>query len=240
MSDKTQRRNYYLAEAVTLIVFALLVALPALAQEMEAVTIEATTATEPVVMDESVPTGDRAARRAEVGENLAEQQALSEERQEGRAEMIAEKKAALQEAGQKRILNLAANISNRMDAAIARLLTLTERLQTRIAKLEQAGFDAGEAQNQLVVITQILNDAKALLADIDTLVYTATTSEAPRGNWSAVREQYKAAAQLIRQSHQELRLVINQLKMAVPRTGEAAASLSDEMAATEGTIITSE
>jgi hypothetical protein len=240
MSDKTQRRNYHLAEVLTLIALTLLVALPALAQEMETVTIEATTEAEPVLMDESEPVTDREARRAEAGEALQEQQALREERQDERAEILAEKKATLQEAGQKRILNLAANISNRMDAAIARLLNLTERLQTRIAKLEQAGFDAGEAQNQLVVITQILNDAKALLADIDTLVYTATTSEAPRGNWSAVREQYKAAAQLIRQAHQELRLVINQLKMAVPRTGEAAASLSDEMAATEGTIITSE
>jgi len=160
---------------------------------------------------------------AERGENLEALQEARAERVEERTERIetrqavrADRQAALTEIRQQRILNLSANISNRMEAAIARLFSVIERLETRIMKMKETGLDTTAAEAKLREAAEHVASARALLSNIDALVYNATTSEQPLTNWEGVRATYQEAAKLIRAGHQSLRETIALLQSAAP------------------------
>lgn len=124
------------------------------------------------------------------------------------------KAGALDEIHQNRILNLSANISNRMEAAIARLFTIATRLSSRIEKTTSLGIDTIAAANKLNEANTLLTQARINLANIDTLVYNATTSPEPRVSWEKVRTVYVETAGLIRRAHQTIRETIALLKTA--------------------------
>lgn len=157
-----------------------------------------------------------------------ERQAALEERVETRQAVRADRQAALSEIRQQRILNLSANISNRMDAAVARLFSVIERLETRIVKMQQTGFDTTAAETKLREAAEQVASARALLSNIDTLVYNATTSEQPLTNWQEVRTTYQEVARLIRASHQSLRETIALLKGSVPTPVTATTTVETE------------
>jgi hypothetical protein len=150
-------------------------------------------------------------------EQIEQRQASTTARQEQRAEVRADRQAALGEIRQQRVLNLSANISNRMDAAIARIFSVIERLESRILKMKEAGLDTAAAETKLREAAEHIASARALISNIDALVYNATTSEQPHTNWQGVRATYQEAARLIRASHQSLRETIALLKSSVPR-----------------------
>jgi hypothetical protein len=137
------------------------------------------------------------------------------ERRDDRVELRSERRAALTEVRQKRIINLAANLSNRMDASTERLFSIISRLETRIQKLEQNGVVTDAAEDKLREAAQAIAEAKSLLGDIDTLVYSATTSEAPQADWQNLRTHYQTIATKIREAHALLRETIALLKIAV-------------------------
>lgn len=133
---------------------------------------------------------------------------------EARQEVRAERAGALAEVRQKRVLNLSANISNRMEAAIARLFIISERLSARIEKLTAAGIETTAASSKLREANVYLTQARANLANIDNLVYGATTSPEPRVGWQNVRTVYAETARLIRSAHLAIRETIVLLKVA--------------------------
>jgi exonuclease VII small subunit len=154
---------------------------------------------------------DRLENRQDI---VGERQASTSERIEARQELRTERQAALEEVRQKRVLNLAANISNRMEAAIARLYDIVARFELRVAKLKAAGVDTAAAEAKIREASQALAEARGALSPIDTLVNDATTSTEPQKNWTDVRSTYQTTAQLIRASHQALREAIALLKTA--------------------------
>ena len=162
-----------------------------------------------------------------------ERQEIREERQTERVEVREERRASLASFRQDRIINLAANISNRMDAATERLFNLIGRLESRMQKMEQNGYNTGAAAAKLREASQTLAEAKTAMADIDALVYAATTSEQPRSNWQAVRERYVVVGGLIRQTHTELREALSLLKTAV--IGGASALEENETSTSSAT-----
>ena len=158
----------------------------------------------------------------------------SQDRVEQRQEMREEKRTTLQQVKQQRIINLSANISNRMEAAMTRFYNIISRLETRIEKLKQDNVDTASASTKLREASQLLAEAKTKLKDIDTLVINATTSEQPQSDWKEVRETYLEAGRLIRASHQALRETIALLKTAV-----AAADLQKSSAVSNDNSTTS-
>jgi len=142
-----------------------------------------------------------------------------EDRVENREALRTERQSTLQAVRQERVINLAANISNRMDGVVARLFNIIGRLEQRIIKMEQSGLVTDLAQDKVRESAQKLAEARSLLSDIDTLVYNATTSASPQDDWRTVRDRYQAIGLLIRGAHQDLREAISLLKSA-PRIGE--------------------
>jgi len=161
--------------------------------------------------------------RAEIQTSRTE---AREERVEVRQEFRSERIEALKETQQKRVLNLSANISNRMEAAILRLEVIIERLNERITKLETVGIETATAAAKVSEASRMLIEAKSKLAGIDTTVYNATTSNDPRNDWENVKSIYREAASLIKASHGALREALVLLKEAIKVTaGNASAAV---------------
>lgn len=161
-------------------------------------------------------------RREAVEGRQAIQQARAEERtdareirQETRQEVLTERREALTELRQQRIRNLAANLSNRLEAAISRLFQIVERTESRLLKLEATGVDVSTAKASLRRASASLTEAKSLMANIDVRVNAATTSNTPHLAWQPIKEQYAKVAELIRQAHRELRQALAEAKNAL-------------------------
>jgi hypothetical protein len=172
--------------------------LGAQAQEVSSSTIEVAAGTSTTAT--SSPSEAELERRLQ-NDRALERQKLREQRQ-----------VALEEVRQARVLNLAANISNRMEAAIERLYDIVGRFEARINKLKVSGVNTSAAEEKLRSAVQLLSKARATLGNIDTLVQNATTSTQPKTDWQKVRVTYLEAGKLIRESHQALRETIALLK----------------------------
>lgn len=158
-------------------------------------------------------------RRTEMQTNEEERRAefasTSATRREGVEEKIAERRVQLQVRAQERITNLAANMSNRMDAAIARLNNITTRLETRIDKLSKDGVDTTTATETITSAQLSIATAAELIASIDTKVAAAVNAEDARAGWNEVKIQYGAIRDHIKTAHSELRATVTALKEAV-------------------------
>lgn len=165
---------------------------------------------------------DRQELRQEAFENRLASSTLREERLEAkqasstaRKEMVEERRAALSEQAQKRIINLSANISNRVDAAILRFTNIINRFNSRIDKLDERGVDTSVAKTHIDAASTALNSAKTRMANIDALVNTSVTSETPREQWQAVKQSMIATKTDLQTVKSELQTALAALKEAV-------------------------
>lgn len=119
---------------------------------------------------------------------------------------------ALSERAQERIINLAANLSNRLDAVINRLDTIMARLKTRLNKLEAAGTDVSEARSYLRTAETALAAARQNMTGIDDQVLSFATASDARANWSELKERYTRTRDLVRSAHADMRSAVLILK----------------------------
>lgn len=137
---------------------------------------------------------------------------------EKRAEIqtrIAEKRAALSSQMQERMKMLSGNVKERISKTISRLQDLADRLDVRMAALEERGVDTTDAEATLEEARAKLEEALAALADIDIDVEYAATSETPKEDWAAARAQFATVHGLIKEAHALLRTSVAELKSAV-------------------------
>jgi len=127
----------------------------------------------------------------------------------------AERKAALQAKAQDRIINLAANLGNRMDAAVGRIQNVIDRLSSRIVKLNELGVDTAGASRSLDKAQQEIDNARTILSTIDTKVAEFISSEDPRASWKNLRTIYSEARDAIKASHEALKATVASLKEAI-------------------------
>ncbi|USN87377.1 MAG: hypothetical protein H6779_03095 [Candidatus Nomurabacteria bacterium] len=120
----------------------------------------------------------------------------------------------LSKSKQQRVTNLAANISNRMEAAMARHENIIKRLNSRLSKMEQSGLNTDAAKVQLETAVNTLAEAKSSIQDIDKLVYNTVTSVTPKVEWLLLRDTYVNTAELIRETQAELSDTVTMLKTA--------------------------
>jgi DNA anti-recombination protein RmuC len=135
-----------------------------------------------------------------------------------------ERNVALARRTQERIINLAANISNRFDGIIARLQNITDRLNQRIEKQASLGYNVDSARSSLNSAESSLNQARNELSQIDQAVISAIGGTAPKAEWKEVRQKYINARDSIRIAHAELRNTIINLKSATTPNQTATSS----------------
>lgn len=121
----------------------------------------------------------------------------------------------LSNAEQQRITNLCANISNRLDATIARQDNIAKRLNSRIVKMRELGADTTSAETKLAEATITINTSKNTIKNIDTLINQTITSPTPKTAWLSVRTTYTETETLVKQTQEKLRMVIQLLKSPI-------------------------
>lgn len=147
----------------------------------------------------------------------------------GTAETIAPnptRTSVLSLAVEKRLTNLAANISNRLDGLNARLRQIAGRLEQRIATQAENGYAVDAARGSLQSAYTALDNASRELETIDNEVYRAFRSQNPRAEWQKVRSKYLAARDNIRTAHTELKNTVVHLKSATPAAVTATSTAS--------------
>ena len=172
---------------------------------------------------------------------LAQPKAAMHDRQEERAsttaalqEIKTERKAAFSQAIQRRVTNLASNISNRVDAAITRLQAIADRIESRINKLQADGVDMTDAKSSLEQARAALDEARTGIADIDTQVAQAVTSENPRQEWSAVKTTFLNVKIQLQSAKSLLNQCVMQMKQAVS-DGKTSNNVSDSVSQKQST-----
>lgn len=122
------------------------------------------------------------------------------------------KNSLLSKEKQLRIINLSANISNRLDAALNRHTQIADRLKSRIEKLNQQGFNTTKTKTILIEIKKNLEETKNSLKDIDSLVYEMATAPNPSQNWPKIKTLYQDSVSKITKNQTDLKHLLSLLK----------------------------
>ena len=115
----------------------------------------------------------------------------------------------LRRVAQTRLLNLAANMSNRMESTVKRLQNVTDRLTSRLNKMEEQGKNVSAARAELAQAQLKLNEATQNLASIDKEVNAFVGSATPRENWQNLKNTYLNTRIAIIAAHQNILATIN-------------------------------
>ncbi len=137
----------------------------------------------------------------------------------------AERQAALQIQAQKRITNLAANMSNRMDNTVYRMKNVVSRLKSRLAILESENINTTAARAELAAAETNIDMANASLQTIDAEVAAFVGSENPKEAWLSVRKTFTLIRDALLAAHTGLQKTLDLTKSATTApTPETASS----------------
>lgn len=143
-----------------------------------------------------------------------------EEREELMGERNEVRQSALTERTQERIINLAANVSNKTEGAIERIDNIANRFESRIEKLEATGTDTTEARTHLNDAYFSIHKAIDTLSNIDVIVDNVVYSENPRATWITAKSTYQTTKAHLTVAHESLRLTLEALRSAMEVTPE--------------------
>jgi DNA repair ATPase RecN len=115
---------------------------------------------------------------------------------------------------QERIINLSANMSNRIEAMEERLSRISTRLESRLSIMTAAGNNTQAAAQQLAEANQRLSEVRVRLTTIDADVINAVTAENPVARIIELQRSYRTMATTLRNVHTELVATLNLLKQS--------------------------
>lgn len=127
-------------------------------------------------------------------------------------------------AAQTRLTNLAANVSNRLDAYVRRITNVTDRLDSRANKMAESGLAVDAARAKIAEARTELEKARASLTNIDAAVNNFVRSENPRTYWQSVKTTYLAATDAIKAAHRATVEALLLLKTATATQSPTATS----------------
>lgn len=105
--------------------------------------------------------------------------------------MVPSTAQSLNEADQRRVINLAANISNQLEATVARFETIANRLEARAQRIDTAGGDTRVARQYLAQLRADLTTTRTDLAQIDQRVGAMATAANPAAAWQPLKQTYQ-------------------------------------------------
>lgn len=121
-------------------------------------------------------------------------------------------RAKLQPVAQTRITNLAANLSNRLDATTHRLENVSARLDSRLTKMKDSGLDTTAAALSLAKANDELAAAKKTLGTIDIEVTSFVGSENPVAAWARLETIYRNIIKNVLAAHSDLQTALTTLE----------------------------
>jgi len=149
-------------------------------------------------------------------------QTVKDRTQERRVKLIeeakkrtAERREKLAEKAKERIKAYAERIIKRMNAALDRLEKIGNRVETRLDKLEEKGVDVLEARTLLEQSRREIADSRDFIAEIESKMQTASTSDNPREAMETIRGLLKEARESIKGAHKALVEAIKAAKASV-------------------------
>lgn len=129
------------------------------------------------------------------------------------------RKDMLTESAGRRIQNLAGNMTARMNAAASRFVIITDRLETRIEKLEMQGYPTGDAFEIVLSARRELRKAQDAIGNFDTLIQQVSFVDSPKESFKAARTEFTTAKNSLLETHRLLREAVTELKNEI-RTAE--------------------
>ncbi len=136
---------------------------------------------------------------------------------------------------QDRFINLVRNVYTRMDAAAARLLDISVRIDERIVKLNAEGINTSEALVPFEQAKARLSTVKSSLEAAKKGAEESIVSDTPRESFKIARTEFNNVRDALRESFLLLRETVNALRDAVTE-----AELSAGSKATTSDAVTSE
>ncbi len=139
------------------------------------------------------------------------------------------RRAALSAIAQVSLTNLAANLSNRLDAYVRRITNVTTRLESRATRMKAEGIDVSAAEAKINDAKRELDSARGTLATIDIEVAAFVGSQNPRERWQTLRTSYESARTAIFAAHKatvEAVLLLKTAGNSAP-TGTSTDTISD-------------
>lgn len=134
-------------------------------------------------------------------------------------EKMVERRMAISQNMQDRIINLSMNATNRLKAGTNRMTNIITRIESRIVKLKAEGIDTAPAEERLSAAKISLSDADTAIAQLGS-TKNAITSDDFRGAFAPIRIQFIAIRDLLRQTHVALQETVLLLKGAGPKSSE--------------------
>lgn len=192
-------------------------------------------ATTVVLAEESAEITDSVEVTSSTTASSSAESAVSEELVVEPKPVPVQRKAALQIQGQKRITNLAANMSNRMEAAVSRMQNVVTRLKSRLAILESENVDTAAARAELTATETKITLASNILKTIDAAVAAFVASENPKEAWLPVRNTFGTTRDAILAAHTGLQTTLDLIKAST--TVPLVVPDADTTSSTSGEVI---
>lgn len=115
---------------------------------------------------------------------------------------------------QTRVVNLAANMSNKIDAATYRFEEISARVFSRVKKMEAEQYDMGLVWPHLQASAASIENIKAQMQGMDFFA-VVIQSEDPAAAWTETREKYLAAAVELGKVKQSLQSAVTEMKASL-------------------------
>lgn len=169
------------------------------------------------------------AKKDEINEKKDTIKAQIEERKQNIKSEVEERRSNAVGVIKERIGTFTQNVIKRFNAAIERLDTLTERIDSRIAKIEADGGDTTKAKELMAVAKTQLETAKVSTSGVELEVETlisveASTTAEIRDEFDSLKDQIEKAKGDIKKAHASLIEVINSLKKGQLRATTTAST----------------
>lgn len=147
----------------------------------------------------------RILKNKELREKIKERvQTHQEKREEMRGKLTEKKK--------KRVRRLFARITKRIKAAISRLELLIARINKRLDILAGEGEDVTDIRIEIAQAEELLESAKGSLADAESLLEDALSSDNPKESFAVIRDTVKSMKSTLVGVHRILVKVIGDIK----------------------------
>lgn len=127
-----------------------------------------------------------------------------------------------------RILSYVNRMLTRLSVSVERLEKLSERVSSRIDKLEEKGFDLSSASVLFDEADEKIIEAKSALEKTKQEIIGVLESESPREGFRDAREGVKAVVSAIRGAHGKLVEAVREIKADIDSNAGNSAADSDE------------